>query len=473
MVEGPGATRNGRKVQAVISQVVRKCDIKLTTTAQKDASCANMLVGRRLIEAFSVGKEVFLIFGNIVDVKILKSNDDSISRDEEISLRLHFGMNGSLWLRNSGTRRHDPYPSLQKKESTSLQIFFETETSYQNSTTQTVLEASAATTIRRVSSAFVARSKLNRLRNRDVCGNSFCENSVLKAILQSASVLICDAVLNQDRFPGVGNIIKVEALHEAGIHPRRLVSDLSETELRAVIRECRKYAMKWLGAGRAPTKKVYNRTSCGTCGNVGSVQIAKMGNDLSRVTFWCSDCQLLPNQVQEQQKRYGKTSPLLEVGVNKKRNIHQVLSCRNNHITEVPAKSTKLTKPTPTINLNGTNRCSCPQHGEPSLVLKRVRKNSANQNRIFWSCKRQGCQFFKWADSHLPLCSCRRKAILRISKTERSGGRWFLSCTNKATMRNQFGNATSERCPTGCNLFAWADAKKHITPLGNLLTPLL
>jgi formamidopyrimidine-DNA glycosylase len=43
--------------------------------------------------------------------------------------------------------------------------------------------------------------------------------------------MIADVVLDQDKFPGVGNIIKIEGLHRAGVHPRRIVSTLSLDEL--------------------------------------------------------------------------------------------------------------------------------------------------------------------------------------------------------------------------------------------------
>lgn len=467
MVEGPGATRNGRKAQAAISLVVTKCNITLTTTAQQQESCSNALVGRRLVEVFSIGKEVFLIFS--AKIKMASDSDEIETDEEEFALRLHFGMNGSLWVRkNSGTAMNSQsVPSWRKNEAPCLQIFFEPDFKHSSTTSATILEASAASTIRRVSSSFVARSKLIRLGPKDVCGDNFCEDSVLAAILQQATpVMICDAILNQDRFPGVGNIIKVEALHEARIHPKRFVSDLSESELRQVIRSCRHYAMRWLSAGRAPTKKVYNQTNCATCQNLGCVRIAKMGNDLSRVTFWCSNCQLSSTQLQQQQLPTSKE--------NRKRGIHEARSDTNNGAHKLQPKMAKLTN---TTDQTAFQCCACPQHGETSLLLRRVRKDGVNRNRIFWTCKRRGCQFFQWADSHLPLCSCRRKVILRISKTERSGGKWFLSCSSGSNQeRNKFRKSTNKhqaRNNAGCSHFAWADAEKHMAPLGKLLTPLL
>lgn len=58
MVEGPGATRNGRKVQPAIGSKVK--EIKSTRVLSKEYR------GRILQEAFSVGKELFLIFADEV-----------------------------------------------------------------------------------------------------------------------------------------------------------------------------------------------------------------------------------------------------------------------------------------------------------------------------------------------------------------------------------------------------------------------
>lgn len=190
--------------------------------------------------------------------------------------------------------------------------------------------------------------------------------------------MIADVVLDQDKFPGVGNIIKIEGLHRAGVHPRRIMSSLSLGELRRVIHHCRDYAMGWLRSGRAPNKSVYNQTMCQTCDD--RVHMVKMGNDLRRVTFWCPQCQpfaatmpLEPNYVL--QKRPREFIPQVDIPPFKR-----------------PAN---LAEPTVTAG--------CPQHGSNTLQLKRVRKqDSKNRNRLFHSCRNNGCQFFSWADSHFP-----------------------------------------------------------------------
>ena len=231
--------------------------------------------------------------------------------------------------------------------------------------------------------------------------------------------MVCDAILDQERFPGVGNIIKIEGLHKAGVHPRRLVETLSREELKRTILECRAYAMGWLSTRRAPAKQVYNRTKCGSC-NVGRVRMVKMGKDLSRVTFWCEKCQ-----------------PFAGMDVAKPR-------------TRVLQNKTSINVTVPEVHAPPVLTSCCPQHGSKTVVLRRVRKAaSPNINRLFRTCKVQGCPYFSWADSHLPLCGCHIKTILRVSKTERTGGRWFLSCA-AASSRSHKSQKSN-----GCAFFQW------------------
>ena len=64
------------------------------------------------------------------------------------------------------------------------------------------VETSAAATLARYKEAAA----------RDVCGDDrlfSAEGCVAALLKQSASTLICDAVLDQDVLPGAGNIIKV------------------------------------------------------------------------------------------------------------------------------------------------------------------------------------------------------------------------------------------------------------------------
>jgi formamidopyrimidine-DNA glycosylase len=378
MVEGPGATRNAKKVQKVIGWKIEK--------AVRKSEEFSKLHGAILKEAFCVGKEVFLCF-------------------DDVAIRLHFGMNGSLWIRDESAKV-DPW----KTKDITFVLHLVDEDSQRVFILETSGSTVSETTVR------VARSKRERLHHLDVCGGSFQVDQVLLAVKTRHESMISDVLLDQGKVPGVGNIIKIEGLHEAGIHPRRLVSSLDDNELRNVVQSCRTYAMRWFQNGRAPTKQVYNATTCGTC-HTSSIRMVKLGNDLRRVTFWCDKCQPFSP---ESSSQLNQPSTLSGWTTKEHRNI------------------------------------GCPQHGEAALLLRRVRKTSSiHRQRLFYTCKcRHGCQYFQWADGHLPSCRCGKKCCMLISKTERTGGRWFLACTQNA-----------------CGHFAWATTA-HIIAFGQQLTPL-
>ena len=454
MVEGPGATRNRRKAQAAVGCAVEVVALPSTCDVSKSTALNEHLNGCILCDAFSVGKELFLIF---------------LKNTEEVAVRLHFGMNGCLYCAKSISVP----PWKQEKEATiritlikPRRAAVDTENTITNFYAPVASAAASAassdasknesdritleareSTVSGIVSATAARSKLARLACRDACSSSFDARQVFTVLrdagVANASLMICDAVLNQDLYPGVGNIIKVEGFHRAKVDPRRTVATLSDAELRRVVLHCRKYSMGWLEQGRAPTKMVYNRTTCGTC-NTLSVSMQKMGGGgtkmngpnhayMSRTTFWCRLCQ-----------------PCGEMGGS---------NAGPNHNETQHA----MVPPIPSITI------ACPQHG--GCLLRRVRKSdSPNLSRIFRICKVRQCQYFEWADGRFPSCRCRRKAILRVSKTERSGGRWFLSCS-RGDKRGSNHNNNPEKT-AGCGFFEWAKPEV-LAPLGSALTPLL
>ena len=495
------------------------------------------LKGRSLESAFSVGKEVFLVLGPILppvrrdtDTENTSTNTSTNSNtnmhprnetqgssnstskcsdeiaDKPIALRLHFGMNGCLVVRkqqllvgsNTSAATKSALAPWQRKHNTSssqictLRFGDGLEEGAPppmgSNSTIVVIETTASTSCTVVSAA-VALSKLARLQNKDVCGDgiSFEPLAVLESILEkkkrSASVMVCDALLDQERFPGVGNIIKIEGLHRAGVHPRRLVETLSRDELLKTISECRNYAMGWLSTGRAPSKKVYNQTHCLSC-KQGRVKMVKMGNDLRRVTFWCERCQ--PLAVARLASTWTSTlcndasikqeSPANNSNINGNDNDN---SNDNNSILEQP-----------TMAAFHPRHC-CPQHGFKRVVLRRVRnKSSPNLHRLFRTCGIRGCQYFSWADTHLPSCRCQprgnlsNKTVLKVSKTERTGGRWFLSCpaTNGSNNNSSYSSfsarnhhplypAPTQQFSKGCSFFQWA-TPGELAPLANDLSPL-
>ena len=498
MVEGPGATRNGRKVQiAVEKHLVRSskdgdANPNDDSTTNNDATTPPIvreLIGHTLTEAFSVGKELFLIFSDRVEENLSLPQEK-----QELALRLHFGMNGSLSARKfnsrSGQKSHGVAPWKQNKNPT-LRLHFanKNQTLKASACTECIIVEAWETTVTYPVSAASARNKLMNNSSRDVCSSVFSAQDAFSSLREAGKNMnISDALLDQIIFPGVGNIIKIESLHRSKIDPRRAVSSLSDVELRRIVRHTRQFSMDWLKSGRAGTKLVYNQTVCGTCKGM-SVKMQKIGgvgdvsknNDdrgihnakghafMSRVTFWCSICQ--PLVVDNTDLSLKRPSTFLGGGncaLNKENTSQNRIGASSVTSTCLKNNST----PTAPNHSRKVETC-CPQHGSRSVKLCRVRNsNYQNTLRIFFTCKFKGCQYFVWADSHFPCCSCGKKTALRVSKTERSGGRWFLCCA--LGDKSKKGNSSDGQSPgnTGCGHFEWAK-EIHLAPFASLLSPLL
>ena len=443
MVEGPGCTRNGRKMQALVGKTVTNPPDDKGEMMPLPNDVAQIAAGQTLHSVFTIGKELYLI---------LKESLDGI--ESEIAIRLHFGMNGSLNIRKADTSRLSGVAPWKLNKQVSLRLYFS-----DPSSRITVLEAWDTNIGTRIS-AEAACNKLCTLSCKDVCSTMFNAQEVFMSLRSDGHNLsISDALLHQEIFPGVGNIIKVETLHRSQIDPRRKVGNISDAELRRIVRHARKFSMDWLNTGRAGTKLVYNQTVCGTCKGM-TVKMQKIGggNDtdtsgkanglMSRVTFWCFACQPATTNISNVTTQdFSQTSFST---ANKDNSTQQF----RNQATLVS-----------TLSRTGPSCLTqCPQHGEKFIKLCRTR-NSTKQNnlRIFFTCRNRGCNFFSWADSRFPNCKCGCKTILRVSKTEKSGGRWFLCC---ARADKKSGNND------GCAHFEWAKPE-HLTPLGSHLSPLL
>eukprot|EP00584_Thalassiosira_punctigera_P008904 CAMPEP_0172545136 /NCGR_PEP_ID=MMETSP1067-20121228/15136_1 /TAXON_ID=265564 ORGANISM="Thalassiosira punctigera, Strain Tpunct2005C2" /NCGR_SAMPLE_ID=MMETSP1067 /ASSEMBLY_ACC=CAM_ASM_000444 /LENGTH=451 /DNA_ID=CAMNT_0013331825 /DNA_START=159 /DNA_END=1511 /DNA_ORIENTATION=- len=405
MVEGPGATRNGRKVQVAVGKTVvatpaipdsRSSDAEFNAPRSTFAPptlphhLAGELAGETLEEAFTVGKELFLLFNAPIDTPT--------DPNRATALRLHFGMNGSLIARKVKSsdvkKKPSGVPPWKQKSDPSLRLYFvdENQARYGGAFNYVIVEA-WETTVKYPVSAMNSRSRLLDLSSRDACSSLFNAQDAFTSIRELGnSMIISDALLNQDIFPGVGNIIKIESLHRSKIDPRRIVSTLADAELRRIVRHTRIFSMDWLKSGRAGSKLVYNQTSCGTCKGM-TVKMQKIGGSssdganngngrghafMSRVTFWCTVCQPANN----------------------------VLRVNESSLQTPSNSASNFNNPTTTAS---RVKAQCPQHGMKSTKLCRVRKGNQNVLRIFYTCKNRACHFFNWADTTFPDCRCRTR----------------------------------------------------------------
>lgn len=113
-----------------------------------------------------------------------------------------------------------------------------------------------------------------------------------KRLKLTPDALVCDALLDQDVFAGVGNIIKNEVLFRIGVHPASLVGDLPARKLGELIMQARLYSFDFLEWKQQfvlrQNWQVHRKKKCPTCG----LPIVKthMGAR-KRVAYYCSTCQ--------------------------------------------------------------------------------------------------------------------------------------------------------------------------------------
>ena len=108
--------------------------------------------------------------------------------------------------------------------------------------------------------------------------------------------LICDALLNQNIFSGVGNIIKNEILYRVKVHPKSIVGEIPTIKLNKLIKETRNYSFEFLNWKRDLVLKkqwlVYTKKICLRC----NFPITKEYTGANkRISFICTNCQILYN----------------------------------------------------------------------------------------------------------------------------------------------------------------------------------
>jgi endonuclease-8 len=109
--------------------------------------------------------------------------------------------------------------------------------------------------------------------------------------------LVCDALLDQNVFAGVGNIIKNEVLYRIRVHPLSTVGALPPRKLGELVKQAREYSFEFLAWKKAYVLRkhwlVHNRKCCPR--HDIPLTRAYLGKT-NRRSFFCERCQ----------KRYGE-----------------------------------------------------------------------------------------------------------------------------------------------------------------------
>ncbi|RYZ75153.1 MAG: endonuclease [Proteobacteria bacterium] len=101
--------------------------------------------------------------------------------------------------------------------------------------------------------------------------------------------MVCDVLMDQEVFSGVGNIIKNEVQFRQRLHPETKIEDLTPKALRALVKDARDYSLQFYKWKKANVLKrnwlIFRKKKCPECGKpVTKRQTGK----LKRVSFYCT-----------------------------------------------------------------------------------------------------------------------------------------------------------------------------------------
>lgn len=128
----------------------------------------------------------------------------------------------------------------------------------------------------------------------DVMNDQWDDKKAESKLSKIPDQMICDALLEQDIFAGVGNIIKNEVLYLVRIHPESTVGKLQKKDLKAIIRKARSYSFDFLKWKKEFTLRqhwlAHRKNICLRC-DLPFHKI-KTGKK-NRRSYYCSSCQIL------------------------------------------------------------------------------------------------------------------------------------------------------------------------------------
>lgn len=132
----------------------------------------------------------------------------------------------------------------------------------------------------------------------DVLSESWNPRKARKALKARTSMMVCDALLDQDIFAGVGNIIKNEVLFRIRIHPEAKLGTLPSKKLTELIDQAREYSFDFFHWKKDYVLKkhwlIYNKKKCPRC----LIPVVKRHTgETERRSFFCENCQKNWNEI--------------------------------------------------------------------------------------------------------------------------------------------------------------------------------
>lgn len=129
----------------------------------------------------------------------------------------------------------------------------------------------------------------------DVMSDSWDPKKARKKLKACPEELVADALLDQDIFAGVGNIIKNEVLFRIRVHPESLVGAIPGRKLTELVKEARNYSfdfLKWKKNFELKKHWLAHTKSICPRDHIPFVKVKHLGKRKRRA-FFCTKCQKL------------------------------------------------------------------------------------------------------------------------------------------------------------------------------------
>jgi endonuclease-8 len=128
----------------------------------------------------------------------------------------------------------------------------------------------------------------------DLMGDAWDPGLTRKRIQSKPERLVCDVLLDQQVFSGLGNIMKNETLFRTRIHPESRVGALPPKVLKKLVDEARVYAFDFLNWKKEGTlRKHWEAHTKKICTNCEGPLTKKHTGITPRRSFYCERCQVL------------------------------------------------------------------------------------------------------------------------------------------------------------------------------------
>jgi endonuclease VIII len=200
--------------------------------------------GQKLVNARSWGKHFILVF-------------------EKTTLRIHFLMFGSYRINNP---RENRIPKMELRFGKDRVYFYSCAIKILEEDVDDLYDWSV-----------------------DTMSDEWSTPKALKKVQSHPEAMVCDILMDQTVFSGVGNIIKNEVLFRQRLHPETRIEELSPKAQKALVKDTRDYCHQFYEWKKANVLKrnwqIMRKKKCPVCGKAVT---KRPTGKLKRISFYCT-----------------------------------------------------------------------------------------------------------------------------------------------------------------------------------------